>query len=519
MIKKVFADGSAAKDEDQTRHLVKEVAKQIAMRIGNTIGPGGRNYMTPEGITNDGVSILEHIRFSDERMDSIADAFEEVARRQDADAGDGTTTATLLTTALVPLVLDDVIDITTPIPGTKTVMEIKKDLEIQLTQALEELDTLKKYPIDLDELKNVSSTAMEGHECSDLIAETVFAVGFNSNTSLKEGFSGKVESKVVPGIHMPLVIETPSMFTNPTRKEAVHQNPIVIVANHVFEAYTDLQGFFAGMIAAKKADKSAPQPLVIIGKQFSVQFTAQIVAISKQVGIPILLLSAKSLKDEEMQDIAEYVDARYVDTHPKEGDSIATLKYEDAGLVEELIAGPEQTSFTGGRGIVSGRVSSRIADLKSLATTEQNPERRDLLLRRAAGLDGGVATLYVDAKTAVDRYYLKKKVEDAVNSCKAALEHGTLPGGGLGLQLASQGVDSDSYLGRAMNVVYDRVQANAGGELEIDSELVRDSYYTIKAALENSVGVTKILATMEGVIADKDTSFVDDLSKKLGYEN
>ena len=96
-----FVNGN---DDIQTRWAVKEVAKSIGGIIGNTIGPGGRNYMTPEGITNDGVSILKHIRFSDERMDSIADAFMEVARRQYQDAGDGTTTATLLATALTPIV-------------------------------------------------------------------------------------------------------------------------------------------------------------------------------------------------------------------------------------------------------------------------------------------------------------------------------------------------------------------------------------------------------------------------------
>jgi len=110
-IKKLYADGSAPKDTDQTRPMVIRVANQIGERIGNTLGPGGRNYMTPDGITNDGVSILDHMRFSDEREDSIADAFQEVARRQDADAGDGTTTATLLTTTLTPLVLADVPDI------------------------------------------------------------------------------------------------------------------------------------------------------------------------------------------------------------------------------------------------------------------------------------------------------------------------------------------------------------------------------------------------------------------------
>jgi len=513
-IKKLYADGSAPKDTDQTRPMVIRVAEQIATRIGNTIGPGGRNYMTPDGITNDGVSILDHMRFSDEREDSIADAFQEVARRQDTDAGDGTTTATLLTCALTPLVLNDVSDINVPMPGGKTVMDIKKTLEEELTEALTHLETLKNEDVTLDELKKVAYTAMESHPSSDLIAETIFEVGYNSNTSIKEGFSGKVEATVVPGIHMPLKIETPSMYTNPTRKEATLDNPVIIVANHVFEAVSDLSQFLSTMVA----NKEKPSPIVIIGKHFSVQFTAQIVAMSRQSGLRILLLNANGLRDDEFKDIAEYVDAKYYDTHPKEGDSITTMTYQDAGEAEQLIAGPVQTSLTGGRGIVSGRVSSRIADLQELASKEQIPLERDLLLRRAAGLDGGVATLYVDAKTAVDRYYLKKKVEDTVNSCKAAMEYGTLAGGGVALMGVAKEMDAESYLFQALQVIHDRVQKNAGGNLAIGDD-VRDSYHTVKSALENAVAVVKILTTMEGVIADPDRSFVDDLNQKLGYEN
>lgn len=516
MEKKKFADGSAQMDIDRTRDLTLRVAEQVSMRIGNTIGPGGRNYMTPDGITNDGVSILSHIRFSDEREDSIADAFQEVARRQDDDAGDGTTTATVLTAELVKHVLPDVPDIEVP-AGGKTVMGLKKELEGELDVALAALKEQKKGEISLDELKKVARTAMEDHKCSDLIAETVFEVGYNSNTAIKEGFSGEVTAEVVPGVHMPLKIETPSMYTNPAAREAAHESPLVIVANHVFESYTELSRFMAEMIAEKKAKKEKPQPIVIVAKHFSTHFTSQIVGTSRQSGLPILLLNANGLTEDEFQDIAVYVNATYIDTHPKEGVSIKDLSYKHAGTCEHLLAGREQTSFTGGQGTEVGATQMRIENLKKMAATEQDPLKRDLLLRRSAGLDGGVATLYVDAKTAVDRYYLKKKVEDGVNSCKAALEHGTLPGGGTALKAVAATMDPEGYLARTLPVIFDRVQKNAGGELTIDIEEVRDSYLTVEAALKNAVAVAKILVTMEGVIADPDLDIANDIANKLGY--
>ncbi len=532
MIKKLYADGSSEKEENQTRPMVERVAKQIAIRIGATLGPGGRNCMIPEGITNDGVSILSHIRFADEREDSIADAFEEVARRQDADAGDGTTTATLMLCAGVPIALADVSPIETPLPGNKSVMDIKRQLEKECKEAVNLLEKEAEVPTSedmLSALKLVSNTAMEGHASSDLIAETIHEVGPNSNTNIQEGFDGEVKKEVVPGIEMPLKIQTPSMFTSPNRKEASYENAIVMVANHVFESYADLSNFMTTMMAYKKEEREIPQPIVIVGKQFSVPFTSQIVTVTKQIGIPILLLDAKGLKDEEFQDIAEYVNATYFDTHPKEGKKMADYAYSDAGHVKKIIAGPQQTSFVGGEGLTMAavlskgedvflsRVEARVNDLKDLASKEQNPQYREELKRRAAGLSGGVATLYVDAKTAVDRFYLKKKVEDAMNSCKAVYEGGTVHGGGVALMKVAGYMEKAEYLPKMLTAINDRVVMNAGGDLDIPAT-VCDAFYTNKCAIENAVAVLKILVTLETVIADKEPSMVEAIGKAVGYD-
>jgi chaperonin GroEL len=308
------------------------------------------------------------------------------------------------------------------------------------------------------------------------------------------------------------------MFTNVARKETVLDEPIIVVANHVFESYSELSPFLSGMIDEKKKNKEKPQPIVIIGKQFSISFTAAITNVTKTLGLPILLLTCQGLKDEELMDLAEYTGGRYIDTHPKTGVKMMSYQYADAGMAAKLIAGPKQTAIVAGAGIATGQVSIRVVELKKLAETEQSPLYREELLRRAAGLDGGVATVYVDARNAVDRYYLKKKVEDAVNSCKAALEFGTLPGGGVAFLTVSMHMDPHSYLAQVLPVIHERVQRNAGGNLDVDCTQVRDAFYANKCALENAVAVVKILVTMEGVIVDAEQSLVEDLGKKLGYE-
>ena len=536
MQKKMFAEGSAknafidGKKPAQTIPLILNVAATINRIVGNTLGPAGRNYMTPLGITNDGALILNEIRFDDEREDSIADAFEEVARRQDADAGDGTTTATTLATSLTPIVLSKVAPIETPIPGYPNVMEIKRKLESECQVAISLMKSLATPITEVDQMINVAKTAMEGHECSALLAETIFKVGKDSNVSIKDGFNGKVSVDIVPGIEYPLKIQTPSMFTNATRKESSYQRPLVIVANHVFESFSDISVFMHEMMADKEQKKEQPQPLVIVGKHFGVQFTSQVVTVTTMSKLPILLLSADGLSDDEILDIAIYTGARYIDSHPKEGGKFS-LKYQDAGEVKELIAGQSQTSFIGGKGLevetlVHGepetQVQARIVDLETLASTEQNPNTRELLLRRAGGLKGGVATVYVDAKTAVDRYYLKEKVKDAVNSCKAALDQGVIPGGGIAFNMVADQMDaapdvSYEYLPEALRSIHKRIVQNAGGALTIPENVI-DACFTNICAIENAVAVVKILTTIEGVIADVETSFTDDLSRKLGYE-
>jgi len=533
--KNVTADGSTQNEPIQTAPAILNVASMINRIIGNTLGPAGRNYLTPLGITNDGALILKEIRFDDPREDSLADVFEEVARRQDADAGDGTTTATTVATSLTPIVLSKVANIEAPVPGYQNVMDIKRQLEVECKEAVSLLQKHSAPIVSVNQLVNIAQTAMENHECSTLLAETIYKVGKDSNTSVKEGFDGKVTVDIVPGIEYPLKIQASSMFTNVTRKEAVYMNPLVIVANHVFEAYSDLSLFMQQMMADKNAKKEQPQPIVIIGKHFSVQFTAQCVQITQLTKLPILLLSCDGLKDDEILDIAIFAGARYIDSHPKEGQKKFELRYDDAGECKELLAGKEQTSLIGGIGLqqevlVHGEpetmVQARIVDLKKLASTEQNPNTREELLRRAAGLKGGIATVYVDAKTAVDRYYLKEKVKDAINSCKAALDQGFIVGGGLAFNMVADEMEINNralpveerkilFLPEALRSINRRILQNAGGSLDINSDVVIDALYTNICAIENAVDVVKILVTVEGVIADVEIDPIESFLHRL----
>src|SRR3990167_10810378 len=156
------------------RDAIRKVATFIGDTLGKTLGPAGRNYQTPQGITNDGRSILAHIRFSDECEDNVALAFHEVANKTDSDVGDGTTTAVVIATELTKSLIDNVPDLDIPIPGQESVLSLSRRLEEEKDKAIELLSK-KVIPVTtLGQLEQVAFTSMEDKAAAKLVAATIF---------------------------------------------------------------------------------------------------------------------------------------------------------------------------------------------------------------------------------------------------------------------------------------------------------------------------------------------------------
>ena len=161
-------------------------------------------------------------------------------------------------------------------------------------------------------------------------------------------------------------------------------------------------------------------------------------------------------------------------------------------------------------------MQARVLELNTVLGKETNPVNRKALERRIAEFQGEKATVYVDAKTAAEKYYLKLKVEDCVNSCKSALEGGMVKGGGVALMNVANEmkIHGQTLLGQALQAPWARIQQNAGGTLEIGPE-VMDSYLCMHSAIENAVSVVKIVISIEGVIADTVPSMVESLKEAV----
>lgn len=515
----------------EARTAILTVAKHMGDMLGATLGPAGRNYMLPTGITNDGKTIAQHIRYEDENLDDIALSFYEIADRTDKEAGDNTTTSTVFGTALASEVLGKVADINTPAPGQENVMELARRMETEKDEVIEAL-IARAVPVEeLETLKLVARTSMENDEVADLIAETVFEAGKDSYTAIEDGYSGKVEKAVFKGIRLPAKTAAPFMFNN-DRKEAAHSGLPVLVVDHAFEEYGELSPFMQSLISELKEAGAPFKGLIIVARNYSVPFIATVANTSRQIKVPMVLLQLNESVDV-YEDLAAYLGADLLDTQPRNGRSLSEATMANTGMALKVVANAKETVFIGGRGlsayathaehIMTGgepttRVQARIMALESELAAASDANQRDAIKKRITKLSGGIATIYVDAATAQERYYLRMKVEDALNSCKGALTYGVIPGGGQTLRDIAKDLEAKhpegSLLAKALRAPYMRIQQNAGGSLEIPDTVI-DSVHGAICGTRNAVSVVKVLLTTEGIISDHVRDFAQELGESL----
>ena len=510
MKKKEYAIG-----KDARAALIKS-ATFIGDYLGRTLGPGGRNFYLPNGITNDGASILSHIRFDDENEDNVSVGFHEVAKRTDADGGDGTTTATIIATELVKTIAPKVSDLDAPMPGQVPVMEIGRQLEAEKERATTLLKE-RAVPVEsLEELEKVAFTSMEDREAAKIVAEVIFKAGPHSHTALDEGFNGIIETEVQAGVEIPVKLNYGSHAT-------IDAIAPVLVVNHIFEDTRELTPFMTQMTEYLNVNKVSFPALIIVAKKFSIPFMQRVAEMNNKSPLKIVCLSNDHLDDSLFEDVAAFVDAKYTDTHPKSGKTIADVNFSDCGTVSRFVASPKGAVFYGGKGTqlqehqTTTRVAARILELETELKDEKDVKRRDILQKRIAEFQGGKATIYVDAKTAAEKYYLKLKVQDCMNSCKTALEGGMVRGGGVTLGEVAAVLEEEfenSLLAPALRKPYSLIQHNAGGKLEIAPD-VMDSFLVAEAGIKNAVSVVKVLITIDGLIADTVPSMVEDLKTAI----
>lgn len=407
------------------RNALKRGVDVVAGAVRVTIGPRGRNVAIDRSwggpvITNDGVSIAKEITLADKFENMGAGIVKEVATKTNDKAGDGTSTAVVLTQALVHEGLKRTA------MGANAMM-IRRGIEAAAKDAVEELKKMAKPIKTKDETRQVASISAENEELGTKIADVVEKVGKDGVVTVEESQSIGIETDYVEGLEFDKGYVSAYMITNAERMEAEAKDAPILITDKKISAVKDI------LPLLEKLAQSGKKDLVIIADDVDGEALPMLVLNKLRGAFNVLAVKAPGYGDRKkdmLQDIAITVGAQVI------SDDVGT-KLENAdlsmlGRAQRVVATKDSTVIVGGKG-KKADIEKRVAQLKKQTENTDSKFDKEKLDERIAKLSGGVAVIRVGAATETEMKYLKDKIEDAVNATKAAIAEGIVSGGGSAL--------------------------------------------------------------------------------------
>lgn len=414
--------------EDVKKKLQKGV-DTVANAVKITLGPRGRNVVLDKGfggptITNDGVSIAREITLKDKFENMGAEIIKEVANKTNDLAGDGTTTATVLTQALVTEGLKQ----TTM--GLNT-MAVRAGMEHASRDVVETLRKMATQISSLDEIKQVATISAESVELGEKIAETIDKVGKDGVVTVEESQSFGIETELTEGMQFDKGYVSPYMVTNPERMEAEYKNAQILITDKKISSVQEI------LPLLEKIAQTGKKELVIIADDVEGEALATFVVNKLKGGFSVLAVKAPGYGDrkkELLADIAVTTGGQVITDDL--GLDLKQCEISQLGSADRVVSSKDNTVIVGGAGQKSD-IQERVKSLKAQLETTTSKFDKEKIEERIAKLSGGVAVIRVGAATETEMKYLKLKIEDAVNATKAAIEEGIVPGGGTSLTRAA----------------------------------------------------------------------------------
>ncbi|HEX7724705.1 MAG TPA: chaperonin GroEL [Candidatus Paceibacterota bacterium] len=520
---------------EAARKALKAGIDAVADAVKLTIGPRGRNVVLDKGygaptITNDGVSIAREITLKDKFENMGAEIVKEVANKTNDKAGDGTTTATVLTQAIFTEGLKQTA-MGINAMGVRAGIEMaSKDVVAALKRAAKEIKTD-------EEIRQVATISAESAELGSIIADTIKKVGKDGVVTVEESQSLSLEADIVEGIEFDKGYVSPYMITNVERMEAEYNDPAILVTDKRISSIKEILPLLEQLAQAGRKD------LVIIAEDVDGEALNTFIVNKLRGTFNVIAVKAPGYGDRKkdmLQDIAVTIGATVISEE-------VGIKFDKAdismlGRARRVIVTKETTTIVGGKG-KRQPIDTRIAQLKKQRETLDSKYDKESFDTRIAKLSGGVAVIRVGAATETEMKYLKLKVEDAVNATKAAIEEGIVPGGGVALVKASAEVSrglakklltKEQQLGyeivlRALEAPARQIAINAGkddGSVIVDKikngkgnlgyDALTDEYVpdmiaagivdpvkVTRLGVENACSAAAILLTTEVAVADE----------------
>jgi chaperonin GroEL len=488
-----------AKDLDfdtDARAALKRGVDQLADTVKVTLGPKGRNVVIDTGrgtptVTKDGVTVAKEIELTDRLQNMGAQMVREVATKTSDNAGDGTTTATVLAQAIFREGLKNVTAGANP-------MALKRGIDRAVAAVVAELKRIS-VPIggkaEIAQVGTISSN--NDREIGDLIAQAMEKVGNDGVITVEEAKGLETTLEIVDGMQFDRGYVSPYFVTDPAKMEAVLEDVLVLIHDKKISA---MNAFLP--VLEKVAQQG--KPFLVVADEIEGEALAILVINKLRGSLRVCAVKAPGFGNRRkamLQDLAIVSGGRVVSEET--GSKLENVTVEDLGRFKRVIVDKESTTFIDGAGTpedIQGRIKELRAEIES-STSDYDKEK---LQERLAKLAGGVALIHVGAATEAEMKEKKARVDDALHATRAAVEEGIVTGGGVAF-IRSQGVlrhlslrDPEEQIGvgivkRAIEEPLRTIVENAGGEAAVVVERVR-------ASKDDAFGYNALTDTFENLV-------------------
>jgi chaperonin GroEL len=515
--------------DEEARRKLESGMNKLADAVRVTLGPKGRNVVLDKKwgaptITNDGVSIAKEIDLEDPFEKIGAELVKEVAKKTDDVAGDGTTTATVLAWAMVREGLRNVAAGANP-------MVLRAGIEKAVQRAVESIESLST-PVDDQSVAHVAAISAASQEVGEQIAEAMSKVGKDGVITVEESQSFGLELDLVEGMRFDKGYNSAYFVTDTDRMEAVLDDPYILFVSSKISSVKD-------MLPVLEKVTQTSRPLAIIAEDVEGEALATLVVNKIRGLFKSVAVKAPGFGERRkamLEDMAILTGGQVVSEEI--GLKLETVGVDMLGSARKIVVTKDETTIIEGAGD-KGAVDGRVQQIRNEIENTDSDYDREKLQERLAKLAGGVAIIKVGAATEVELKEKKHRIEDAVQTTRAAVEEGVVPGGGLTLLRSQSAVNelAESLKGdeatgatlvsKALEEPLAQIARNAGMEGGVIVEKVRslsgneglnaatgeyedllkagviDAAKVTRSALQNAASIAALFLTTEAVVADK----------------
>ena len=520
------------KFNEEARASIKAGVDKLADAVKVTLGPKGRNVVLDKGfgaptITKDGVTVAKEIELEDKFENIGSELVKEVASKTNDNAGDGTTTATLLAQTMIAAGIKNITAGANP-------LSVKRGMDKATEKVVESLKDQSKQidPSREEEVSQVASISANDKEIGALIAQAIVKVGHEAPITVEQGQSFGMDLELVEGMQFDKGFVSPYMITDADRLEAVMEDPYILITDKKISSIEEI------LPILEKVTQSGKKDIVIIAEDVEGQALATLIVNKLRGTFNALAIKAPGFGDRRtamLQDIAVVTGGKVISEEV--GLKLENTELDMLGSARKIVATKENTTIVEGKGD-QGAIDAQVASIRKELDQADSDYDKEKFNERLGKLGKGVAIIKVGAATETEMEEKKHRIEDALEATQAAIEEGIVPGGGVAPLRAMSSLDdvrtadADEKMGveivrKALEEPIKQIAFNAGKEGSVVAEEVKkqngnfgynaqtneyedminagivDPTKVTRSALQNAVSIASMFLTTEAVITDK----------------